>query len=357
VGETSATLYLSYIPVTTSRTFYQDGRPVAQESVEIKPAWAANSSYASQMLSIGRGVPNGIVELTTTTQYQYNKKGEEVQRTATETGPSIVLAGRANLPYAFDANNYVILATSDVNTFSQTTIYNSSYGANSKTETVRYQNYLISQEGQQGVSEGRITLASPQAVVDLLESLRRSMVFEGVEVTHQSGLQQPQRQANPRRQQDAADGKTQAAPPPDTATQLQTVVLQQALTGSSTTNRIVRFRLPCTAASTFRPELTAGTGGSYGNGSTGSFVAEDGGQQDQALNYGRIQNRLRLGNRMGLSLRLPVEWMPPRPFDAAYISFGGHVAQYRMNGISYTIDAENGIVASADALFWGGVGS
>jgi hypothetical protein len=280
-----------------------------------------------------------------------------VQRTATETGPSIVLAGRANLPYAFDANNYVILSTSDVNTFSQTTTYSSSYGANSKIETVRYQNYLISQEGQQGVSEGRATLASPQAVVDLLESLRRSMVFEGVEVTHQSGLQQPQRQANPRRQQDAADGKTQAAPPPDTATQLQTVVLQQALTGSSTTNRIVRFRLPCTAASTFRPELTAGTGGSYGNGSTGSFVAEDGGQQDQALNYGRIQNRLRLGNRMGLSLRLPVEWMPPRPCVAADLSFGGHVAQYRMNGISYTIDAENGIVASADALFWGGVGS
>lgn len=75
----------------------------------------------------------------------------------------------------------------------------------------------------------------------------------------------------------------------------------------------------------------------------------------KALRFGRIQNRLLLGNRSGVSLQLPIELLPPRPFDPLYLEAEGLVGQYRVNASTFTFDA-NGIVASADCLFWGGVG-
>jgi hypothetical protein len=75
----------------------------------------------------------------------------------------------------------------------------------------------------------------------------------------------------------------------------------------------------------------------------------------KAKNYGNIQNRLLLGNRNGVSIQLPVEKMPGKPFSPIYIDAAGFIGQFRTNGTNYTFDAE-GIVTSTDALFWGGVG-
>jgi hypothetical protein len=47
--------------------------------------------------------------------------------------------------------------------------------------------------------------------------------------------------------------------------------------------------------------------------------------------------------------------MPIEPFSPMYIEANGLIAEFRTNGTSYTFDA-NGMVASTDALFWGGVG-
>lgn len=76
----------------------------------------------------------------------------------------------------------------------------------------------------------------------------------------------------------------------------------------------------------------------------------------KALNYGRIQNRLLLGNRSGVSLQLAPEVMPPRPFDPIYLDAEGLVGQYRVNACTWSFDS-NGIVASGDFLFWGAVGT
>ena len=75
----------------------------------------------------------------------------------------------------------------------------------------------------------------------------------------------------------------------------------------------------------------------------------------KALRFGRIQNRLLLGNRNGISIQIPAELMPPRPFDPLYVEADNLTAQYRVNAATYSFDS-NGIVASADCLFWGGVG-
>jgi hypothetical protein len=72
--------------------------------------------------------------------------------------------------------------------------------------------------------------------------------------------------------------------------------------------------------------------------------------------FGRCQNRLLLGNRQGVSIQVAAELMPREPFAPLYINADGLTGQYRCNAASWTFSAE-GIVASIDALFWGGIGS
>lgn len=84
------------------------------------------------------------------------------------------------------------------------------------------------------------------------------------------------------------------------------------------------------------------------------FRIEKSDAQTKALRYGRIQNALLLGNRTGISIQIPVELMPAAPFDPIYVSVNGIGGQFRINGTSYTFNAD-GIVATTDALLWGGV--
>lgn len=113
--------------------------------------------------------------------------------------------------------------------------------------------------------------------------------------------------------------------------------------GSSDSTLTTEFTLP------YAPDDTIAWTALGGYTSTPSDAAA------KANAYGRVQNRLLLGNRQGLSLQVPHGLLPPRPFDPIYITAEGLTGQYRVNGASYTFDA-NGLIASCDALFWGGVG-
>ena len=77
---------------------------------------------------------------------------------------------------------------------------------------------------------------------------------------------------------------------------------------------------------------------------------------NQLIVYARIQNRLRLAHRAGLSLQLAPELIPVRPFDPIYVNLSGLVGQYRVNATSWAFSA-SGIAAQVDAAFWGGVGT
>lgn len=88
---------------------------------------------------------------------------------------------------------------------------------------------------------------------------------------------------------------------------------------------------------------------------SGGYTSRPSDARLKALNFGRIQNRLLLGNRNGVSLQIPVELMPTRPFDEIYLEADNLMGLYRVNAVTYSFDS-NGIVASADCLFWGGVG-
>jgi len=76
----------------------------------------------------------------------------------------------------------------------------------------------------------------------------------------------------------------------------------------------------------------------------------------KAQRYGRLQNRLLLGSNKGVSIQIQAEDMPSYPFSPIHIDLNGFVGQYMTNAQSWAFDSQ-GIIASCDALFWGGVGS
>jgi hypothetical protein len=86
-----------------------------------------------------------------------------------------------------------------------------------------------------------------------------------------------------------------------------------------------------------------------------NFIVISGHAEQVATSFGRMQNRLLLGNRSGVNIQIPYELMPPKPLDSIYINAANLVGNYRINGTSYVFNSD-GIIASTDALFWGAVG-
>lgn len=78
--------------------------------------------------------------------------------------------------------------------------------------------------------------------------------------------------------------------------------------------------------------------------------------EEKARAFGRIQNRLLLGNRVALSLQLDPMRLPDTPFDPLYVQAAGITGQYRLNGCSWAMTGD-GVIASTDALYWGAVGA
>lgn len=93
----------------------------------------------------------------------------------------------------------------------------------------------------------------------------------------------------------------------------------------------------------------------YGNQRTG-YGSIASGAGVKAANYGRLQNRLLIGSNKGVSIQIQAEDMPAYPFEPIYIDLNGFVGQYRTNSQSWAFDSQ-GIIASCDALFWGGAGA
>lgn len=75
----------------------------------------------------------------------------------------------------------------------------------------------------------------------------------------------------------------------------------------------------------------------------------------KAKKFGRIQNKMLLGNRNGMNIQTIPEAIPNAPFASIVIRANGTSALYRTNGVSWTF-SNTGIVASVDAMYWGVVG-
>jgi hypothetical protein len=206
----------------------------------------------------------------------------------------------------------------------------------SKTITKRWVSRSQTVSGQQDLATKaqEIDAADLSNSINALLSLARRQVYVGAETRLQT-----QRQFGLQKRPSEDDRNNTANSKPQISESKAEITW---ITGSTTSTAVTEFSLP------YAPDDEI----SWQEGSGFSSKRSDAPQK--AMRYGRIQNRLLLGNRNGVSLQLAPEQLPKRPFDPLYLQAGGITGSYRVNGTSWAFDS-NGIVASVDALLWGAV--
>ena len=214
-----------------------------------------------------------------------------------------------------------------------------------KISTHRFLSSVYAQQNQQSVSNYIYTLPSDssafsaQAATLLDDST--DLLFLGTEVQIRTG-----REIGLQRRPSAADrtnAKYAKNGDPNNGWRVESIGELELAVGSATAQRRIELSMPYAPDDRF-----VGSSG-------GPFVSVPSDAPQKAQNYGRVQNRLLLGNRNGINLQLAPERLPAAPFEPLYVQANGLTALYRANGTSWAFDS-NGIVASVDALFWAAVG-
>ena len=373
----------TYTPVSTSTTTYRNGKQQRSVQTSTKPLWAAAPAYVAQRLSFGLSAPNAQCETRTETVYTYDAQGREQRITTDEYESAAELAGGLSLQYVFediDGGGNVTLGNETI--WTGRTVVEKFYAGNfEKTTTSQFRHWAKGQQGQQNASESRLVFETAARTVSFLDRIfTDSLEFVGMEVV--TRITSPENQLNAAdpvvnsdRPDDAEDAAAPATPEPaDLERQAygkpsrtkrygrdaagyevveETATLLYTYGTVTTPDRIIKLSLPYTADDVFVFDQDVGFLTGY---QPTTFTGKLGNVMQQALTFGRVQNRLLLGNRQGVSLQLAPELLPVAPFDPIYIKAEGLTGQYRVNGASWTF-SRDGIVSSVDALFWGGVGS
>jgi hypothetical protein len=117
--------------------------------------------------------------------------------------------------------------------------------------------------------------------------------------------------------------------------------------GSATAQRRIELSMPYAPDDRF---IRTSSGGVVAFSSIPSDAAA------KSKKFGRVQNRMLLGNRSGMNIQIEPEKMPLAPFSPIFISAKSLTGLYRTNGTTWTMDS-NGILCSTDAMFWGVAGA
>jgi hypothetical protein len=357
-GATSYFRY-EYIPRTVTKTDYETGldydRPTRQvtTSYSIVPAIAGN--YCSERASAGLSFPTHEIVEETITTYEYrtgfvsasgssiiasSSVGTIVTTTTIKEESLLRVAGGMNLTYVFSPEDFVTVGSGNVASEKTITIEQS---VQNFTRTIRnsYRLWPYTLEGQQAGATGNLNFASSSEVSDYLNSV----VDDGL---HQSegiveiNLTGPRPSIYRPNQTDLINGQYADGGDPDNGWRTESSAELELALGSATSQRRIEFSMP------YAPDdIFSGPSG-------GPFESIQSNASAKANRYGRVQNRLLLGNRSGVNLQVAPEKLPVAPFAPLYLKADGLTALYRANGNQWAFDS-NGIVCSTDALFWAAV--
>jgi hypothetical protein len=355
---TKATYFLNYVPFVYTRTEYDENNRVAKRTTtERTYAPVANGSYFKEALEFYNGSVSGSYPLLLETieRYEYDNNGTLIRQVQERYEPEVVSIGKSAIRYTYDVSGgqtiynprltpaYLAERTTTDYAKWETTTDDGLVIKYSKTKRTVEKLPLHTQEGQQAIARQAEDASAYSEVVALATAMLRGLAIDSVE------LQNSQEVSTAEAEQVAPPD--QARPDPDqllaekfrTQEPVKAKVKIQA--GQETDKREVGYSLPYAFADyyVYDPVLAKYT-------PVGETI------NGQVLRFARIQNRLRLANRAGLSLQLEPELVPVRPFDPLYINLDGIVGQYRVNGTSWAFSAD-GIAAQVDAMFWGGVGT
>jgi hypothetical protein len=369
----SSSAYYTYVPYTKTTTQYGIDqsfgndvcvifgreRPDLSNSVLKREtlnrtilADAANN-YCSQVLAAGLSV-NGSLEGTirTVEEYIYDAKGMLERQVTSQYQPKFMWAGGLGIEFVYangavqssvPLGNEEVLVERVVRDYE--TIFKKKPGSVSlkpgetyqpavhtqKQTVATYRNWTLTLGGQQGTASIRDVApfeSVAQCNVWLAGSAQR-LVLVDVQVSTQTNRGEAGQVRAPQALRVGQENGISVE---------STAELAYAM-GSPSSERFVSFSMPYQSDDSYAANGTI----------------QSGDAEAKALRYGRIQNRLLLGNRNGVNLQLHPSKLPAKPFDAFYLSDGSLMVQYRANGLNWAFSSE-GIVTSVDALFWGVAG-
>lgn len=382
----------THYPLSISRTTYdQLDRVLTREERTSTHSAKINSAYVSELLEeTGALGPNvGISEETTITQFIYQYAAENlvvppddlapcdywysvktlfneardsqpIAQVTTRTASDLAIVGAMNMPSYYYPDGALHPGNADypveitrieferddayigqierdrLGLSSSLTYLDSSSDGITKTKTYRQTCYAMTQPGQQGLAKMAEDIDSVNDAVVML-AIGREMVNTGVSVeTHYDryyGVQRRPSLANRKKKQFYKDPR-------------ESVSRTEYIYGSAGVSITTSYNMPW--APDDRIQYTAG--------SSTPYLLEASIAPDLARKFGRIQQRLTYGHRMGFAVQTVPDRLPPYAASLATLRLGGILAQYMVNAQSWTFDS-NGIVASVDMVYLGGIGA
>ena len=348
-GTTSITTETSYVTINYLDENRQQARkevPRRRTTTTTGPSISKLGSVAASYYNDGTGNFNNvnIILSQKIEEWEYDVNGNEKVSKATTYEPEAIILASAAFDWVYDGANFVAsyqLMASDYT--EQIKEYSSVY---EQTTTSQYVKWAETQPGSQAIA-----MQNKLVTYDTMsKGIRASISILGgglahhntTQVTNYSGADRNRGQQRPSTADRTNSANANGGDPNNGWRTESTSDLELAI-GSATAQRRIELSMPYAPDDIFYGP----TGGPFG------VIASD--APVKATRYGRVQNRLLLGNRNGISLQLAPEKLPEAPYSPIYVEANGLTAQYRANGTNWAFDA-NGIICSVDALFWSAVG-
>ena len=337
--------YENTVTLTTYQTINGSDLPIERVTIE-------TGSTAKIAGSVGTAyVVNGIGFNAITTELRkeievntYDSLGNRIRTESTEYQQALAAFGGLSLAYVqssteFVSFDYFLIPTSKVV---------STYNVIGNSEQQTSSNYVLwtsTIPGQQAVAEYRETLTDVEEIAEFVRKVidaglvhDRTIVSINTVGTSSSGS------VVGSRPKDILNGSYADGGDPNNAWRTESTAELELALGDPTAQRRIEFTMP------YAPDdIFSGPSG-------GPFTAIASDAPEKATLYGRVQNRLLLGNRNGINIQVTPQRMPAAPFDPIYISAEGLASVYRVNGAQWAFDS-SGIVCSVDALYWGVAGT
>jgi hypothetical protein len=350
IGGSPSTQIYRGIESTETITNYTvvNGQSVVQSRVATENRIAASvagsliNQYLSNGLTFSGSAP---VVSTSSTFYIYDPEGNEIQTDTIKQEQLLAIYGDVGLDMVFSSSDYVVFslgANAPRYTTERVVVQSQPIGDYTSSTTRVYGLWNRTIAGQQSIAQSRDSLTTASAVTGYVgKTLSNSLNLLSVTVaTNQTGREAAQARPAEADRTNAAYAKDGD---PNNGWRTESEAELELALGSATAQRRIEFSMPYVP-----DDIFSGPSG-------GPFTATPSDAAAKANRYGRVQNRLLLGNRSGVNLQLAPERLPVAPFSPLYLQADGLTALYRSNGNQWAFDS-NGIVCSTDALFWAAVG-
>jgi hypothetical protein len=338
VGDLVFTGMESTETLTTYQRINDTDVPIQRFTVEFGVSAKIAGSIGTAYVKNGLGFNNiETILRTELEENSYDREGNRIASVVTQYDQALSIFGGVSLEYVFSPTDYVeffyVLLPS-----AQTV---STYNINGNVQQETTSTYLLWPQtitGQQAVAEYRDALEDAASVSAFVNSVAAAgLVHERTSVSINSVGTIAGRPF------DILNASYADGGDPNNGWRTESKAQLELALGSATAQRRIEFTMPYAPDDIF----SGPSGGPF------TSVASD--APAKANLYGRVQNRLLLGNRSGINIQVSPERLPAAPFSPLYVQANGLTALYRANGNQWAFDS-NGIVCSTDALFWAAVG-